>query len=80
MSTHAQWMPRPGLVSPKPDSWLTRLFDYKPFLIFICLAPALGLLVVFLTYPLGLGSICRLPTPRLPARRVGGLENFKKNI
>ena len=32
-----------------------RLFDWKPFLIFICLLPAVGLLLVFLTYPLGLG-------------------------
>jgi len=36
-------------------NWLARLFDYKPFLIFMCLLPAVGLLVVFLTYPLGLG-------------------------
>jgi multiple sugar transport system permease protein len=35
--------------------WLARLFDWKPFLIFLCLLPALGLLVLFLTYPLGLG-------------------------
>jgi multiple sugar transport system permease protein len=36
-------------------NWLARLFDWKPFLIFICLLPAVGLLLVFLTYPLGLG-------------------------
>lgn len=36
-------------------SWLTRLFDWKPFLIFVCMLPAVGLLMVFLTYPLGLG-------------------------
>ncbi len=36
-------------------NWLARLFEYKPFLIFMCLLPAVGLLVVFLTYPLGLG-------------------------
>jgi len=36
-------------------NWLARLFDWKPFLIFICLLPAIGLLMVFLTYPLGLG-------------------------
>jgi multiple sugar transport system permease protein len=35
--------------------WLARLFDWKPFLIFLCLLPALGLLILFLTYPLGLG-------------------------
>ncbi len=39
----------------KPDNWVVRLFDYKPFLAAICLVPALGLLGVFLTYPLGLG-------------------------
>jgi multiple sugar transport system permease protein len=41
-------------VRPQP-SWLARLFDYKPFLVVACLLPALGLLMVFLTYPLGLG-------------------------
>jgi len=39
----------------KPDSWLVRLFDWKPFLVAICMLPTVGLLVVFLTYPLGLG-------------------------
>ena len=39
----------------RPDNWLVRLFDYKPFLIVMCLMPAIGLLAVFLTYPLGLG-------------------------
>jgi len=40
---------------PHQPGWLVRLFDWKPFLIFICLLPAMGLLLVFLTYPLGLG-------------------------
>ena len=39
----------------KPDGWVTRLFDNKSFLVFLCLLPSMGLLVVFLTYPLGLG-------------------------
>ena len=39
----------------RPDSRLTRLFDYKPFLIVACLAPTIVLLGLFLTYPLGLG-------------------------
>ena len=39
----------------KPDGWLTRLFDNKAFLVFLCMLPTMGLLVVFLTYPLGLG-------------------------
>jgi multiple sugar transport system permease protein len=34
---------------------IARLFDWKPFLIFLCLLPALGILLLFLTYPLGLG-------------------------
>jgi multiple sugar transport system permease protein len=39
-----------------PDqSWLSRLFDHKGFLIVCCMLPAVGLLLVFLTYPLGLG-------------------------
>ena len=35
--------------------WLGRALDSKPFLIFLCLLPALGILILFLTYPLGLG-------------------------
>ena len=35
--------------------WLARALDSKPFLIFLCLLPALGILILFLTYPLGLG-------------------------
>ena len=34
---------------------IARLFDWKPFLIFLCMLPAAGLLLTFLTYPLGLG-------------------------
>ncbi len=41
----------------KPDGWVTRMFDYKPFLVFLCMLPTIGLLVVFLTYPLGLGHL-----------------------
>src|SRR5258708_3914617 len=47
-------MPVRTLVHRQPG-WLARLFDYKPFLIVVCLTPAIGLLTVFLTYPLGLG-------------------------
>ena len=36
-------------------TWIVRLFDTKPFLVVICLLPAVGLLMTFLTYPLGLG-------------------------
>ena len=40
--------------SRKPSA-LQLLFDNKTFLVVICLLPAMGLLLVFLTYPLGLG-------------------------
>jgi multiple sugar transport system permease protein len=33
----------------KPEGWVAKLFDYKPFLVFLCLLPTLGLLLVFLT-------------------------------
>ena len=39
----------------KAQSALSKLFDWKPFLVFVCMLPAAGLLLVFLTYPLGLG-------------------------
>ena len=45
-----------GLGVPRHEhGWLMRALDSKPVLIFICLLPALGILVLFLTYPLGLG-------------------------
>ena len=58
MSTTTQAQaPRPlaWAAARQQPGWLVQLFDWKPFLVFICLAPALGLLTVFLTYPLGLG-------------------------
>lgn len=58
--------------------WLVRLFDYKPFLVFMCLAPALGLLGVFLTYPLGLGIwLAFTDTTIGRSGRWVGLENFE---
>jgi multiple sugar transport system permease protein len=41
--------------APAESGAIARLFDWKPFLIFLCMLPCLGLLFVFLTYPLGLG-------------------------
>jgi multiple sugar transport system permease protein len=69
----AAWSP----TRQKPNA-VARLFDYKPFLIFICLAPALGLLLVFLTYPLGLGIWLAFTDTQIG--RGGewvGLENFE---
>jgi multiple sugar transport system permease protein len=57
---------------------LERLFDNKAFLVFICLAPALGLLLVFLTYPLGLGIWLSFTDTKLGQPGVWvGLENFE---
>jgi multiple sugar transport system permease protein len=62
----------------KPDGWVTKLFDYKPFLVFLCLLPTLGLLLVFLTYPLGLGIWLAFTDSTIgqPGEFVG-LDNFE---
>jgi len=58
--------------------WLSRLFDNKLFLIVMCLTPALGLLTVFLTYPLGLGIWLAFTDTTIGRRGVFvGLENFQ---
>jgi len=44
-----------SVATPAQPNWLERLFDYKPFLIVLFLTPAIGLLVIFLLYPLGYG-------------------------
>ena len=62
----------------RKQSGLERLFDNKAFLIFICLLPALGLLMVFLTYPLGLGIFLSFTDTKLGRPGVWvGLENFE---
>ncbi len=70
-----------------PQSWrftarqpgpLARLFDNKTFLVVICLAPAVGLLLVFLTYPLGLGLWLAFTDTKIGrAGEYVGLENFE---
>jgi multiple sugar transport system permease protein len=60
------------------QGWLARLFDSKTFLVIACLTPALGLLLVFLTYPLGLGIWLAFTDTHIG--RGGyfvGLENFE---
>ena len=62
----------------RQPGWLVRLFDYKPFLIVVCLTPAIGLLLVFLTYPLGLGVWLAFTDTTIGRRGVFvGLENFQ---
>jgi len=57
--------------------WLARALDYKPVLIFLCLLPALGILILFLTYPLGLGVWLAFTDATIgrPGQFVG-LENY----
>jgi multiple sugar transport system permease protein len=56
---------------------IARLFDWKPFLIFLCLLPAIGLLVIFLTYPLGLGLWLAFTDTKIGrAGEFVGIENF----
>ena len=63
-------------LSAKP-TWPAQLLDSKPFLIVACLLPAVGLLTVFLTYPLGLAVWLAFTDATIgrPGRWVG-LENF----
>lgn len=63
---------------PKVEpSWLARLFDNRAFLIVACLLPAIGLLMVFLTYPLGLGIWLAFTDTTIGRGGVWvGLENF----
>src|SRR5215212_10670588 len=61
----------------RQPGWLARLLDYKPFLIVVCLTPAVGLLLVFLTYPLGLGIWLAFTDTTIGRRGVFvGFENF----
>jgi len=63
---------------PVEQSWLTRLLDNKAFLIVMCLLPAVGLLMVFLTYPLGLGIYMAFTDTTIGRRGEWvGLENFE---
>jgi multiple sugar transport system permease protein len=63
---------------PRPEHGpLARALDSKPFLIFLCLLPALGILVLFLTYPLGLGVWLAFTDATIgrPGKFVG-LDNY----
>jgi multiple sugar transport system permease protein len=61
----------------RDPTWFARLLDWKPFLIVMCLFPAVGLLSVFLTYPLGLGIYLAFTDATIGRAGVWvGLENF----
>ena len=64
--------------SPPTNTWLVRLFDNRPFLAALCLLPAVGLLLVFLTYPLGLGVFLAFTDTRIGRAGIWvGPENFE---
>jgi multiple sugar transport system permease protein len=68
----------PLVIPRRRQNWLVRLFDWKPFLIVVCMLPAVGLLLVFLTYPLGLGIWLAFTDTRIG--RTGtfvGLWNYR---
>ena len=67
-----QWKPR------RRHSRIGRLFDSKPFLVTLCMLPTAGLLLIFLTYPLGLGLWLSLTDTTIgQAGDYIGLDNFQ---
>ncbi len=64
-------------VPSRTEGRLSRLFDNKAFLVTLCLLPTAGLLIVFLTYPLGLGLWLSLTDSTIgqPGQYIG-LDNF----
>ncbi|UPY39035.1 sugar ABC transporter permease [Sediminicoccus sp. KRV36] len=61
-----------------PPTLLARIFDNKAVLIIACLLPAVGLLSVFLTYPLGLGIYLAFTDTTIGRRGAFvGFENFE---
>jgi multiple sugar transport system permease protein len=66
-----EWKPR------RQHSRVGRLFDSKPFLVALCMLPTAGLLLIFLTYPLGLGLWLSLTDTTIgqPGEYIG-LDNF----
>ena len=71
VETAARWVPN------RTESRLGKLFDNKAFLVALCLLPSAGLLIVFLTYPLGLGLWLSLTDTTIgqPGEFIG-LDNF----
>ncbi len=67
----AEWRPS------TQTTWIGRLFDNKAFLVTLCMLPSMGLLVTFLTYPLGLGLWLSLTDTTIGhTGEFIGLENF----
>jgi multiple sugar transport system permease protein len=62
----------------REQNWLVKLLDWKPLLVVVCMLPAAGLLLTFLTYPLGLGIWLAFTDTQIGRSGVWvGLENFE---
>ena len=60
------------------DSWFGRVMDNHAVLVFLCMLPAAALLLVFLTYPLGLGIWLGFTDTKIgKAGWFIGLENYQ---
>jgi multiple sugar transport system permease protein len=68
----------PYRATRRPPGLLTRILDNKTVLIVLCMLPALGLLLTFLSYPLGLGVWMAFTDTRIgrPGEFVG-LFNYE---
>jgi multiple sugar transport system permease protein len=74
MATSTTWVAASG----REPGVIARLLDWKPFLVVICLLPAVGLLLLFLTYPLGLGIWLAFTDTRIGRSGIFvGLENYQ---
>ncbi len=63
--------------APPQESWLARVMDNHAVLVVICMLPAVGLLLVFLTYPLGLGIWLGFTDTRIGrAGQFVGFDNY----
>ena len=61
----------------RPTSRLSRILDDKTVLIMLCMLPAAGLMLIFLTYPLGLGVWLAFTDTRIGRAGVFiGLDNY----
>src|SRR5215470_12875944 len=67
-----------AVYAPEAPSFLGRLFDNRHFLGLVFMLPAAALLIVFLTYPLGLGVFLGFTDAKVgrPGEWIG-IENYE---
>src|SRR5690606_19327966 len=78
MATIAKEVPARTAAGLPVEGRLTRALENKTLLVVLCMLPAVGLLLVFLTYPLGLGIWLGFTDQRIG--RTGefiGLDNYR---